>query len=169
MTRRKWTALTPVLAVLLAGCGAREIMMGVATLGGAAVGAGGREAAAPAPAAGIDQRLLKAAAKRAIETLESFTTAAKARRIPMSPDPDTARPNFCRLVVEGLAILDESQPGSRGSALSCWIEHHASRAAAAVDANDPAAYAENVGKLDTYTDQLVALVRAANASQGAAQ
>lgn len=161
--RTRLHMLAPLAALLLGGCGAAE--MG-ATAAGLFLGGQAAKPAQPAAVA-IDQKLLKTAAKRATEATESFTAAAVAGRIPASGDSDTARPNFCKLVIEGLAILDESNAGSKGSALTCWIEHHADRAGAAIDAGDGTAYAEHLGKLETYTDQLVALVRAAN--RGAAQ
>lgn len=144
----KLVLLAPLAALLLAGCDYGAIT----SAGSAAVGIGSILLHKNGPAAqAVDPQLLKSDIKRAHEAIDSFTAAANDGHIARSSDPDTARPNFCKLVMDDLAILDMSNAGSKGSALTCQIEYYAEHPEAG-----------GLAKLETYTDQLVALVKAAN-------
>jgi hypothetical protein len=153
-------AIVAAIVLSLTGCAGWQNAAGIG-LGGLGVLLG----AAPPPAGAIvlDQTKLTAANHLARSVADNLTAAFTSGAIARSNDPDTGRPraNFCAMVMADLATITDE--GGRALALGCRIEHHLDRAGAAFDARDPVAFADNLAKADSYTNQLAELVRAANA------
>ena len=156
---RKTILLAPLAALSLSACSLTDYIGPVLSAGSLLI------AARPAPAAAsLDASKVVSAAHLAESVFDSFAMAGLDGRIARSTDADVGRPNFCEMVVAELATVTDE--GGRASKLSCLIEHHIDRARAALDARDAVAYADNLAKADTYTNQLRAMI-SASISRGA--
>lgn len=157
----KRLALIPLAAILLAtgGCATRDL----ATVGTGLAGLFLGNRTAPAATVALDQTKLTAANHLAQAVAANLAAAFRSGAMAASEDDDTDRPraNFCAMVIADLASITDE--GGRALALGCRIEHHLDRADAAFDARDAVAYADNLVKADTYTNQLAEMVRVANA------
>lgn len=153
---KRITCAALAISLALTGCNT------VRDIAGPAIGAGlallGQRASAPAGSVALDASKLTAANHLAQSVYDSLSLAGLSGRIAPSTDADTARANFCDLVVAELAVVTDE--GGRASSLSCLIDHHLDRAKAALDARDAPTYAEHLAKADTYTNQLRAMVSA---------
>lgn len=148
----KYLYLAPLLA--LTACTAGEVASTGASVAGLFLGA---RPVAVASATTIDERLLIGANALAETTFLASTMAFQTGALPRSTDPDTARENFCELVMAELAMLTDND-GSTALALRCRIEHHLDMAGLARKSNDAVAYAENLAKAGAYNAQLTRLV-----------
>lgn len=149
--------LVPLAALSLSACA-------TADLAGSAVGIGGlllgQRPIVAAPPATISARELKSANKLAQTVFESLQVAFSNGTMPISTSPDTARPNFCKMVEADLAQILSGDAGGQASELTCRIEHELDGAKAALEAHTPdaASYTEHLGRADTLTDQLRQLI-----------
>lgn len=116
----------------------------------------GARTATQASVIALDAAKLNTANRFARSVFNNVTLAGRANQIAPSNDDDTARANFCELVVADLATVTDE--GGRTMRLICLVQHHLNRAEAALEARDPVAYAEHLAKADTFTDQLQAIV-----------
>ncbi|MEA3044586.1 MAG: hypothetical protein QOH47_2424 [Sphingomonadales bacterium] len=147
--------LAALVALSLSGCATlRDVGVPALSVAGLLFG----QRAAPTAVAPLDQSKLAAANNLAASAADSLTMAFTSGQIARSQDQDTARPNFCPMVIANLAVITDE--GGRALALGCKIEHHLDRAEAAFEARDAVAYADNLAKADTYTGQLTAMVNA---------
>jgi hypothetical protein len=113
----------------------------------------------------MNQRELDAANKRADEANYAAKMASRRGVIPPTQDQDTARPNFCEMVVTNLAIITDM--AGKASELICRMDHHLDLAEHALKNHLASSYAENLAKADSYTSELTALIR--KADEGAPQ
>jgi hypothetical protein len=150
-------ALAPLLAT---ACTGAEVATTGASVAGLFLGA---RPVASTPA--LNQRELDSANKRAKDAYVSVRMASRRGAIPPTQNQDTARPNFCAMVVADLAVVSDA--GGMASALICRIDHHLDRAQAALENGLAPAYAENLAKADNLTDQLTEIIR--KADEGAPQ
>lgn len=145
-------------ALLLVGCTGREILTGLATIGGAAV-AGGTAGQAAAPVVvnleedRLDQRVL-----RGKDLGDRMADYFETGRLPTSTSPDTAHPKFCPMVVADFATIGALDDGGQAMAHSCRIEYHLLKAKAAFEDRNGAAYDEHIDKADTFLAQLTAIL-----------
>lgn len=148
-TKLMW--LAPLAALMLAGCGPTDIMAGVATLGGMAMGAGGKPAAA---AAAMDPDKMHTRTKRGEETFDRVTEAFQSGKLPTSTSRDTAHPKFCDMVILDLAQIEAGDVGGETIALVCRAQHALHEAKSAYENVNPAAYEKHIATADTLLDQI---------------
>lgn len=155
-------AIIAAIVLSLTGCAGWQNVAGPA-LGGLGGLLLGQQQQATNAVLGLDQTKLTAANHLATAVAANLAAAFRSGAMASSEDDDTARPraNFCAMVLADLASITDE--GGRALALGCRIEHHLDRADAAFDARDTVAYADNLAKADTYTNQLAEMVRVANA------
>lgn len=162
---KRWTLPAPVLALALAGCGAREIMMGVATLGGAAVGAQAQQQAPAAVVPMIEERM-QDKARLATAEFDRMTEAFESERLPRSTSPDTGHKQFCPMVIADMAEIGVMDDGGQALALRCRIEYRLGKAKDAFENHLAAAYDDHLDKADGFIAQLTATL---NRYKGASQ
>src|SRR5687767_12790252 len=106
--------LAPLLAT---ACTGAEVATTGASVAGLFLGA---RPVASTPA--LNQRELQGANKRAKDAYVAVRMASRRGAIPPTQDQDTARPNFCEMVIADLAVVSDA--GGTASALICRIDHH---------------------------------------------
>lgn len=157
---KKCLFIAPLLA--LTGCGAGEI----ATTGAGVAGLFlGTRPVVAAPAVALNRELLVSAEKRGKDLGNALTMAARRGIISATQDQDTARPNFCEMVIKEVAVVTD--PGGIASALTCRMDHHLDQAGWAFEHGDKAVFETSLGKAHTYMDQLSAII--SSADQGVPQ
>jgi hypothetical protein len=143
--------------LLLGGCGIGEIASTGAGVAGLFLG--GR----PVTQVGnIDKRLLIGANSLYETTALAGKMAFQSGALSVSQDADTARENFCELVVaepKSLAVVTDE--GGRALALGCRIDHHLDRAQAAMESSNAVAYAEHLAQAGTHNAELTRLISSA--------
>lgn len=159
------TVFLALAALSLSGCGAREILTGIATVGGVAVGAGAG-AAQTAPAVPMDQDKLQIRVRLATAEADRMTEAFESGRLPSSTSPDTAHPQFCPMVIADLAQIGAMDDGGQALANGCRVKYHLGKAKSAYEDGNAAVYADQLGKADGFLAQLTATL---NRYKGAAQ
>lgn len=157
--------LAPMAAIALAGCGAQDIMMGVATLGGAVVGAKAQQQA-PAVVAPMIEERMQDKARLATAEFGRMTDAFESERLPRSTSPDTGHKQFCPMVIADMAEIGVMDDGGQALALRCRIEYRIGKAKDAFENNNPAAYDDHLDKADGFIGQLTAIL---NRYKGASQ
>lgn len=155
---RKLLLVAPLMA--LSACTATDAIGPAAGVAGLFLG--GQRAAA---AVQLNKRELDSANKRAKDAYVAVKMASRRGAIPPTQDQDTARPNFCAMVIADLAVVTDA--GGTASALICRIDHHLDRAQTAFENGLGPLYAENLAKADSLTDQLTDIIR--KADEGAPQ
>lgn len=146
-----------VLVLALAGCGAGKIATTGASVAGLFLSARPQVAAA-AGASTIDERLLIGANSLAETTFLAGQMAFQTGALAASEDADTARPNFCDLVVAEPSLAIITDEGGTALALRCRIEHHLDMAEFAKKSNNPVAYGENLAKAGAFNAQLTRMI-----------
>lgn len=152
--KRLWLILA--LAACLGGCGATDIMMGVATLGGAAVSAKAPQRPAvvvPMKEDDLDQRV-----RLATEVGNRMADYFENEKLPTSTSPDTAHPMFCPMVIADMAQIGQMDDGGLALAIKCRITYQRGKAKDAFEDRDPTAYNDHLGKLDGLIAQLTLIL-----------
>lgn len=162
---RRMTLLAPMMALALAGCGAQEIMMGVATLGGAAVGSRAQQQAS-VPAVPMTEERMQDKVRLATAEFDRMTEAFESGRLPTSTSPDTAHKQFCPMVVADMAEIGVMDEGGQALALRCRIQYRLGKAKGAYEDRNAAAYDDHLDKADGFIGQLTAIL---NRHKGASQ
>jgi hypothetical protein len=141
--------------LLIGGCSAGEVAStgaGVASLFLSA-----RPVSQAVPAS-IDKRLLIGANSLYETTALAGKMAFQTGAIPVSQDADTARDNFCDMVVAEPSLAIVTDEGGTVLALGCRIDHHLDMAQASMESNNAVSYAEHLAKAGAYNAQLTRLI-----------
>jgi len=144
-----------LVPLLLGGCGAREIMMGVATLGGAVAGSTAQQQAQPVV---ITEERLSDKVRLATSEGNRLADYFETGRLPASTSPDTAHPNFCPMVIANLAQIALLDDGGNALSLRCQITYHREKAKSAFEDRNAAAYDDHLDKMDGAINRLTQIL-----------
>lgn len=141
-----------LVPLLIGGCGAGEIATGAGIAG---MFLGGRPVQ---QTANIDKRLLIGANSLYETTALAGKMAFQTGVLPVSQDADTARENFCDMVVAEPSLAIVTDEGGTALALGCRIDHHLDMAQASMESNNAVSYAEHLAKAGAFNAQLTRII-----------